>query len=129
MTRGTNERREKTMLVRATLGGTLGADSLDILKAWARQLNAAIQTANESVGGTPVCVLVDISTFEIYTDPQVLTVLAELMKKDNPFVRKTATFGGRIDQEMIENIIKGFAGRTNLRNFTTEAEAIAWLSA
>jgi len=92
-------------------------------------LSAAIQTASESVDNRQVCVLIDISTFEFYTDPDVLTILANLMKTDNPFVHKTATFGGRSDQEMIENIVKGFAGRTNLRNFKTETEAIAWLSA
>jgi hypothetical protein len=118
---------EKSMLVRATLGGTLGNESMDTLKTWARQLNAAIQTASESIDKKRVCVMIDISTFELYTDPQVLTVLAELMKMDNPFVKKTATFGGRSDQEMIENVIKGFAGRSNLSNFKTEAEAMEWL--
>ncbi len=120
---------EKSLLVRALLGGTFGTDSIETLKTWARQLGAAIQTASESIDKKPICVLIDISTFELYTDPQVVTVLVNLMKTDNPFVHKTATFGGRTDLEMIENIIKGFAGRDNLRNFKTEAEALAWLSA
>jgi len=119
---------EKSLLVKATLGGTLTEENIESLKTWARQLSAAIQTASESIENKQVSVIIDISTFEFYTDPQVLTILANLMKTDNPFVRKTATFGGRSDQEMIENIVKGFAGRTNLRNFKTETEAIAWLS-
>jgi hypothetical protein len=124
-----NGTHEKSLLVRAMLGGTFGTDSIETLKTWAHQLGAAIQTASESVDKKPVCVLIDISTFELYTDPQVVNVLVDLMKTNNPFVHKTATFGGRADQEMIESIIKGFAGRENLRNFKTETEALAWLSA
>jgi hypothetical protein len=126
--KGTKGPDEKTMLVRAMLGGTLAADNIDTLKAWAHQLAAAIETTSESADRKPICVIIDISTFEMYSDPQVLTVLAQLMRADNPYVRKTATFGGRIDQEMIENIIKGFAGRDNLQNFKTEAEAMEWLA-
>jgi hypothetical protein len=122
------KKEEKTMLIGATLGGTLSTENIDNLKTWARQLNAAIETTSKNADGKSVCTIIDISDFKNYTDPQVLTVLAQLMKMDNKFVYRTATFGGRMTQVMIENIIKTFAGRTNLRNFQTRDEAMAWLS-
>jgi hypothetical protein len=115
-------------LVRATLGGSLTGDDLPLLKSWADGLHGAIKEAGSTKNnGKCVRVIIDLSAFETYTDPQVLTVLADLMKHDDAYVYRTATWGGTTLHVMIENIIRTLAGRTNLRNFKTEAEAMKWL--
>ncbi|MDE1940935.1 MAG: hypothetical protein KGI66_02335 [Patescibacteria group bacterium] len=113
-------------LLRAVIGGTLGNSDVPVLSAWAEGLNSSV---NSVAGGKKqsVCVLIDIRRMETYSDPQVITILAELMKKDDPFVYKTATYGGTALHQMIEGVIRGMAGRSNLMNFPTESEALRWL--
>jgi hypothetical protein len=114
-------------VVKASIGGTITTSDIPELKIWAERVNAAI-TATHATSEKKVDVIIDISMFETYTDPDTIMVLVELMRKDNPFVRKTATIGGKIEQEMIEQIIKGLANRRNLKNFKTEPEALAWIA-
>jgi hypothetical protein len=115
-------------LVRATLGGSLGGEDLTLLKSWADGLHGAIKEAGTAKNnGKCVRVLIDLSSFETYTDPQVLTVLADLMKQDDKYVYRTATWGGNALHVMIENVIRTLAGRDNLKNFKLQEEAMKWL--
>ena len=113
-------------VVRSVLAGTFGRDDLGALSGWADGLYSAVKEAgagkDHSVG-----ILVDISGLETYTDPSVITLLSDLMKKDVKFVRRTATFGGTEAQEMALQVIQVMAQRDNLKNFKTEAEAVKWL--
>ena len=113
-------------LIRAVLGGTIGSEDMPLLNAWADGVYAAVKSASKE-GDRAACVLLDLSTFETYTDPGMITFFAELMKKDAPYVHRTATFGGNMFDEMAVEVIEGMAHRNNLRNFKTEAEAMAWL--
>ena len=115
-------------LIRAALGGSLTGDDLQLLRSWAEGMHSAIKEAGTlKNAGKCVRVVIDLSTFETYTDPRVLTVLSDLMRDDDKYVYRTATWGGNSIHVMIENIITGMAGRSNLRNFKTDAEAIKWL--
>lgn len=115
-------------LVRAVLGGSLTGDDLALLKSWAEGLQGAIKEAGTAKNnGKCVRVIIDLSAFETYTDPQVLTVLADLMKHDDQYVYRTATWGGSTLHVMVENIIRTMAGRDNLKNFKTQEEAMKWL--
>lgn len=114
--------------IRATLGGSLTGDDLPLLKSWADGLHAAIKEAGARKNdGKCVRVLIDLSHFEMYTDPRVLTVLTDLMKDDDTYVYRTATWGGSSMHVMIENVITSMAGRSNLRNFKDKEEATKWL--
>lgn len=115
-------------LLRGTLGGTLGVEEYGVIQAWAEGIHESIRdlagTAEKSV-----CVLLDIRSMKTYTEPRIITILTDLMKEDNPFIYKTATFGGTPLHVMIENVIGSMANRQNLRNFDTEDQALAWLKA
>ena len=115
------------VIVHAALGGTLGPEDIQLLKSWGEGLNATVKKfADEQK--SPVAVLIDISSFEMYTNPDVITLLWHLMKEDNAYIYRTATFGGTVVHEMIEQVIRSLAGRTNLKNFKSEAEARTWLT-
>ncbi len=113
-------------VLRAKVGGTMGSSDIKLISAWAEGLNAAI-TKLHTETGSPVGVLIDLRTMETYTDPEIISILVKLMKDDNAHVYRTATFGGNVIHEMTERIISSLAGRTNLKNFKTEEEAIEWL--
>lgn len=113
-------------LVRAAIGGSFGSDEVMTVKSWADNLHKLIA---DSSGGAKdsVDVLIDISALETYSDPELILILTNLMKNDNPFVHRTATWGGTPLHEMIERVIRGLTGRNNLKNFKTEKEAREWL--
>jgi hypothetical protein len=113
-------------VVRAELGGSFGTEDSKLLKGWAESLNAEVNRLYKEHGHN-ICILIDISGLESYSDPQIINILAELMKSDKNFVYKTATYGGKRNHEMVQQIISGMAGRNNLRNFSQEKEALQWL--
>jgi hypothetical protein len=113
--------------VRATLGGSFSSDDVGLIKGWAEGLSSAIK--DEAKGkNKSVSILINITSLETYGDPAIITILSELMKGDDPFVYKTATYGGKPLHEMIQDVIESMAGRNNLKNFKTENEALAWLA-
>ncbi len=113
-------------VIRALLGGRFSAEEIPLLEAWADGLHKSIET--EAAGKSrSVCVLMDISGMDTYDDPKVIDILADLMKKDNPYIRKTATWGGNDILEMVEQVVRSMAGRDNIMNFKTEKEALKWL--
>ena len=114
------------VLIRACLSGTFGANDIKLLSAWAEGLNKAVEKAAEGRHHS-VCILIDISTLEIYTDPSIITMLSDLMKKDDPFVCSTATYGGNETHEMVQQIISGMSNRDNIKNFKSENQAMEWL--
>ena len=68
-----------------------------------------------------------MSNLKNYSDPEAVVILAELMKDDNLYVRKTASFGGTSSINLARDIVKNIAGRENVQGFATENEAEAWL--
>ena len=113
-------------IVRAMLGGTMGPDDTKLVGAWAEGLGQAVKKLHDEKG-QKVGVLIDLRTLQTYTDPEILPILAKLMKEDDALVYRTATFGGNVIHEMVEKIISSMSGRNNLKNFKTEEEALSWL--
>jgi hypothetical protein len=113
-------------VIKASLGGTFTAEDTTLLSEWAKGLNSSIKELSKD-NGHSICILIDISSLETYTSPEIVTLLADLMKKDNPYVYKTATFGGNYTHEMTQGVISGLSNRDNIKNFKNEAEALEWL--
>ena len=114
-------------LVRATMGGYLTEKDIPKLVAWGEEANRVI-AATYARTKKPVQVAVDTTALEGYKDPSVLSVLTEILVKDAPFIRKTATFGGSFKIALAQDVLKAFANRDNIRNFQTEKEALEWLA-
>lgn len=117
---------EKDILSLA-ISGLYESKDIDSLKTWSEGIKKDAREMSEHLG-RKVKVLVDLRGAIGYTDPRVLIVFAELMKANDPYVLKTATFGGTKEHEMAEEMIKMFAFRNNLKNFKTEEDARAWLN-
>lgn len=113
-------------LVKAVLGGLIEKSDVELISAWAEGLVKAVREAAE--GGRSVDVLIDISKLETYTDARVVTILSDSIKDNTGKIRRIATWGGNSLHEMAEQVIESLAGRYDIRNFKTEAEALAWLA-
>lgn len=109
------------------ISGLYESRDVDSLKSWSEGVQRETKDLSERLQ-KKIRVLIDLRAAIGYTDPKVLIVFAELMKANDPYVLKTATFGGTKEHEMAEEMIKMFALRNNLKNFKTEEEAITWLN-
>jgi hypothetical protein len=109
------------------ISGLYQSDDIESLRAWGTNVHLEITEMSKRLN-KKIKVLIDLRALDGYTDPQVLIVLAELMKSNDPYVLRTATFGGKMEHEMAEEMIKMYALRTNLKNFKTEEEARVWLN-
>lgn len=110
-----------------SISGLYQSSDVEGLKNWSQGVQKDTKVLSERLG-KKVKVLIDLRTAIGYTDPRILIVFAELMKANDPYVLKTATFGGTKEHEMAEEIIKMFALRNNLKNFKTQEEALTWLN-
>lgn len=112
-------------IVHIEIGGYLTASNMPKLTEWTTKVKETIQDLFHKNSKKILC-LVDISSVEKY-DPEVITRLAELMKDNEPYVKKTATFGGGSYLVMAEDVIIALSGRKNLKAFKNKDEAMDWL--
>jgi hypothetical protein len=95
------------------------------LRTWADKVRRMI-IALYNKTGEKVRTLVDITDIKKY-DSGAYLILAELMRDNERYTLKTATFGGDDYIISAQDILLALSGRTNLRNFKTKEEAINWL--
>jgi hypothetical protein len=70
--------------------------------------------------------LIDLSDFTHYS-PKVVSIIAEVLKKNRPYVEKTATYGGTPFIRLAQETVYALAGRDNFGAFDTKEEALEWL--
>jgi len=112
-------------IVHIEIGGNLTAPNMSKLAEWTEKVKETIQELFHKNNKKVLC-MVDISSVEKYA-PEVITRLAELTKENEPYVKKTATFGGGSYLVMAEDVIIALSGRKNLKAFKTKEEALDWL--
>jgi hypothetical protein len=112
-------------IVHITIGGAITAEDLPKLNDWIQKTKETIKNQYDTKQEKVLC-LVNISNLKEY-HPEVLTELAKMMKENEPYVLRTATFGGSVYMTMAEDIILAISGRKNLKAFNTHDEAVAWL--
>lgn len=118
---------EKNNIIHLTLGNIDTPDKLYDLKNWAKKVKIVVQDVYKKTGNK-VLAIIDISNLKKY-DSESLLILAELMKGNESYVAKSATFGG--DKFIVagQDILLALSGRYNLKAFETKEEAISWLTA
>lgn len=111
-------------IVHLTIAGHLNTDALPDLLEWIQKVKETIKNLHAKKG--PVLCLVDITGMKTY-HADILTNFATLMKDNEPYILRTATFGGNVAITMAEDVIIALSGRNNLKAFHTKEEALAWL--
>lgn len=111
-------------IVHMTIGGDVSAEQMSKLTEWTQKVKDVIQSTYKGHG--PVLCLVDITGLLNY-HADVLTTLAGLMKDNEPYVLRTATFGGNSAITMAEDIVIALSGRNNLKAFDSKEKALDWL--
>jgi hypothetical protein len=112
-------------IVHVTIGGNINAGEMSKFAQWISKVKDTIRKEYEREKEQVLC-LVDITNLKEY-HPQVLVDLASMMKDNEPYVLRTATYGGNSYMTMAEDIVIALSGRKNLRAFNTRDEALRWL--
>ncbi len=128
MTKGTEHfdvEVDRNNIIHARIGGDLHHDTMPAFMVWAHKLRTTVRDVYNRKGGK-VRAIIDISELTSY-DMEILAALAELMKDNEPYVLKSAAFGGNPYIILAQDILLALSGRTNLKAFKTEAEALEWI--
>jgi hypothetical protein len=117
---------EEENLMIVTMAGTFGGDDVGELATWSADVSAKVKNYFMK-SGKKLNVLADVSALQ-YTSAAILNEMVTLMKNDDPYIRKTATFGANPAIFAAGEIVLALSGRENVKAFHTEEEARAWLA-
>ena len=106
--------------------GDITHDMLADLKAWADKVRRMIISVYNRTG-EKVLSIVDVTNLKKY-DSQAFLILTDLMKDNEQYISKTATFGGTENIIAAQDILLALTGRKDFRAFETKEEALAWLA-
>ena len=112
-------------IVNVRISGDLVPDSMPKFAEWTNKVKKVIKDQFGKTNEKVLC-LVDITDLKRYA-PEAMVQLASLMKDNEPYVLRTATFGGNSYTIMAEDVVIALSGRNNLKAFKTEDEALEWL--
>lgn len=107
------------------LEGQLGDDNLAKFKKWADEVHQAVLDFHQKTG-QKVKFLTDASKIESIGE-KVMEVYSDLLKKDLPYVYRSATFGAKIDILIALTTLMVTSNRVNFQHFKTKEEAMTWL--
>lgn len=112
-------------IIYVTLGGKITNENLDVFAAWTKGLQSQIDTM-AARKKFPVLVYSDVSQVEHF-ERKPIQPLRELFEHDKQYEMKSAIVGaGFFVSKLIDAIVE-FTGRTNVRQFESKKEALAWL--
>ncbi len=112
-------------LIRLKVGGKLTAKYRVELQTWADQVYAMVLDLYKHTG-QKVNFLTDLTQLEVI-DMECMDIYAALLKKDLPFVEKSATFGSSVVILTAFSTLSVISDRTNFRHFATREQAMDWL--
>lgn len=111
-------------VLRVSLGSISNTEELEMLRMFCEKLHELVRDTYTRHG--KIKALVDLSSMSIYK-PEAINLLVNILKKDEPFVAKTATFGAKAPVALAEEAVQALSGRENYRSFPSEKEARTWL--
>ncbi|MDO8560602.1 MAG: hypothetical protein Q7R91_00085 [bacterium] len=116
---------EQDGIIHLLLSGHISSENLQGLRTWAEDVKKVVRETHEKTGRKAL-VVTDISKLENY-HPEALSILAQMLKDNEPHVDKSATFGGGYFITVAQDIVTALSGRENFKGFKTEEEALNWL--
>jgi len=112
-------------IIYVTLGGKITNGNLDVFAAWTKGLQSQIDmmAARKKF---PILVYSDVSRVEHF-ERKPIKPLRELFEHDKQYEMKSAIVGASFFVAKLIDAIVEFTGRTDVRQFETKKDALAWL--
>lgn len=112
-------------IIYITLAGKITNDNLDVFTEWTKGLQSQIDIIAMRKK-SPVLVYSDVSQVEHF-ERKPIAPLRELFSHDKQYEMKSAIVGASFLVSKLIDAVVDFTGRTNIRQFETKKEALAWL--
>jgi hypothetical protein len=112
-------------IIYVTLGGKITNDNLNVFEVWTSGLQSQIDTM-AARKKFPILVYSDVSRVEHF-ERKPIRPLRELFAHDKQYEMKSAIVGASFFVAKLIDAIVEFTGRTNVRQFETKKDALAWL--
>ena len=109
-----------------TLKGSINKNCIPALKEWAQETAKTIKELYQETG-QKVKTTVDLSSLVEKYDSEGIMILSSLMKENEPYIERTATFGANWTIKFAEDIVINLAGRKNIKTFENKKDALEWL--
>lgn len=113
-------------IIRLVASGRMTKDVKDDFKAWVREIERTVVDRAAAHPGD-VRILADVSKIEHF-ERELLDDVKELFNFDKQYVTKSAVVGAPRYLAMIIDAVVMFTGRTNVKQFPSERDALNWLS-
>lgn len=115
----------KDQIIHIFLEGTLNDDRAEEFTKWADQVHQTILDVQKETR-SQVRILTDASRVKSVSK-KIMGIYNDLLKKDFPFVYKSATFGSKTDVMATLATLSITSDRSNFQQFRTKEEALRWL--
>ena len=117
---------DQNNILHLKLGNVDSPDKLNHLRNWAQEVKKIVVDVYKKTG-KQILAIIDITELEEY-DSEAFLILTDIMKANESFVLKTASFGGNPDILLAQDTLLALSGRKSFRAFKTKEEALAWLT-
>jgi hypothetical protein len=112
-------------IIYVTLVGKITNENLNAFGSWIRGLQSQIDTM-AARKKFPILVYSDVSRVEHF-EYNPIKPLRELLAHDKQYEMKSAVVGASFFVAKLIDAMVEFTGRTNMRQFETKKDALAWL--
>ena len=112
-------------IIHLTLEGELKDENLPEFKRWADNVHQTVLDFHKK-SEQKVRFLTDASKLESMSE-KIMNVYGELLKKDLPYVHRSATFGAKLNVLAQLTTLMIISHRPNFQHFKTKEEAVNWL--
>ena len=113
-------------IVYLKLGDVNTPERLNALRDWVEKVKQTAIDVYERTGDK-ILILIDISDLKRYKS-RAFSILTDLMQSNQPYVLRSATFGGSPYILVAQEVLLALSGRYNLKAFRTKEEALTWLT-
>lgn len=112
-------------IVYLTLSGDMKDAEMDSLREWIVEVEKTVKDHSKKIGHGVLC-LVNLSSMGAYSGDS-LSEISIMMKENEPYVRRTATYGGKEALVLAQEAVSALSGRKNFHAFKKEEDAMEWL--
>jgi len=117
---------DQNNILHLKLGNVDSPEKLNHLREWSQEVKKTVVDIYKKTG-KEILAIIDTTELEKY-DSEAFLILTDLMKANESFVLKTASFGGNPDILLAQDTLLAMSGRKNFKMFKTKEEALAWLT-
>lgn len=117
---------DQNNILHLKLGNVDSPERLNHLREWSQEVKKTVVDMYKKAS-KEILAIIDATELEKY-DSEAFLILTDLMKANESFVSKTASFGGNPDILLAQDVFLALSGRENFKMFKTKEEALAWLT-